>query len=434
MKHSPKHSPEIEGSVLNSCLTAYELHGHTIDLLTADDFYDPWNRRLFEAIQKRHRTNAPVDTNMVYADFHGSEQDLRKLEQVQSHLPMFNRQDEYIRELQDLKAHRAICKALLELLVMANDPSRGARDLATEAPKLLSAALLLVPQQAAIETLSDLCAQLGRELIDGVEERVVPTGVAELDALLTGGGFGASHLIVLGGRPGSGKSAEVANFAYHAAERGTPTLFVSLEMTNLEQARRIVQSRATQPIRNPEYFAGMLGRVHDANLPLDFWAPPTLTPGELRAVCQRAAVKQPYGFIVVDYLQLMQADGRFQRSRYETVSEISRAMKQLAMELQIPVLAVAQLNRNAGEFDAPQISDLRDSGQIEQDANTILLLHRLSDEHPRVHLRVAKQRNGRLGLVRQEFERDLMQFHAWDGTEDPSSRSKNKPNPFGGAV
>jgi len=427
MRISMKFSEALERDVLGAYVVDHDTFGPWIDQLSPEHFYLPAHARAFAAIRRRHRAKEPIDSVSLRDDL-GHE----LVEDLTNTIPLVSKHEAHVAELKQYAQHRALAKVGLEIVALASEPGSPA-ELASAVPALIASAMQLGPSVAETETLRDVVARIGREMVEGTVHRVVPTGIAGLDALLRGGGFGEGHLAVLGARPASGKSALAAAIAHHAAERGTRVLFCTLEMASDEVAARIVQSRATVPIEDPAYRAGMLARVHDsaASAALDFVSVATLTPGALRAMCLRAAMRQPYGLVVVDYLQLLTPDSKTQRGRYEAVTEISRALKALAMELRAPVLAVSQLSRNAGDFDAPQLSDLRESGQIEQDANTVLLLHRVAADSTRVHLRIAKQRSGQTGLVRLEFRGDLMRFDPHDGTLDHPEDAAAAPDPFG---
>jgi replicative DNA helicase len=252
----------------------------------------------------------------------------------------------------------------------------------------------------------------------------VPTGFADLDDLTNG--FHPGQMIIVAARPAMGKSTLALDFARSAAiTHDLPTIFFSLEMGRSEIAMRLLSAEASVPLQNMRKgtvdgrdwttIAATRGRINDAPLYID--DSPNMTLVEIRAKCRRLKQRVGLKMVVIDYLQLM-TSGKRVESRQQEVSEFSRALKLLAKELQVPVLALSQLNRGPEQRadKMPALSDLRESGSIEQDADMVILLHRESAyerDSPRAgeaDLIVAKHRNGPTRTVTVAFHGHFSRF------------------------
>ena len=247
----------------------------------------------------------------------------------------------------------------------------------------------------------------------------VPTGFRGLDNIF--GGFKGGQLIILAARPSVGKSALAANIVTNAASTTGVTLF-TLEMSGRELVTRMLCSEAQVSLQNIRN--GMMGKWEQspliranstlASLPIQIDETPSITLNALRAKARRMVSKQGVGFIVIDYLQLMRSPSKkADLSRHLEVAEITGGLKELAKELNIPILALAQLNRDIEKRKdiKPQLSDLRESGSIEQDADIVMLMHRDKEkpEEPTT-VYIAKHRNGPLGQVQLNFNAQTSTF------------------------
>ena len=252
----------------------------------------------------------------------------------------------------------------------------------------------------------------------------VPTGFSELDELTNG--LHPGQMIIVAARPALGKSTLALDFARAAAiKHDMPTIFFSLEMGRSEIAMRLLSAEASVPLqsmrkgtvdnRDWTTIAATRGRINDAPLYID--DSPNMTLVEIRAKCRRLKQRVGLKMVVIDYLQLM-TSGKRVESRQQEVSEFSRALKLLAKELQVPVIALSQLNRGPEQRadKLPALSDLRESGSIEQDADMVILLHRESayeKDNPRAgeaDLIVAKHRNGPTRTVTVAFQGHYSRF------------------------
>ncbi len=252
----------------------------------------------------------------------------------------------------------------------------------------------------------------------------VPTGFTELDALTNG--LHPGQLIIVAARPAMGKSTFALDLARNAAIKSDkPTLFFSLEMGRAEIAMRMLSAESMIPLQSMRKgniadsdwtkLAQVRGNINDAPLYID--DSPNMTLAEIRAKCRRLAGRVGLKMVIIDYLQLL-TSGKKVESRQQEVSEFSRALKLLSKELGIPVVALSQLNRQAEQTKdkKPELSHLRESGSLEQDADVVVLLHREAagdSEHPRAgeaDLILAKQRSGPTGTVVVAFQGNYSRF------------------------
>lgn len=252
----------------------------------------------------------------------------------------------------------------------------------------------------------------------------VPTGLYDLDAML--GGFKPGQFVLIGARPGMGKSALLENFVRAAAKEDIPALFVSMEMFPDELVSRQVAAEGginLSQVLKARYSEGDFGRYAQtadrlAQLPIITDYSPRLTPAELRATVQRAVMEFGVGLVAIDYIQLMHARGyRSGDSRVQELSYISRECKAVAGEFEVPVIAAAQLSRSVeGRNEKrPLLSDLRESGSLEQDADIVMFPFRPSyynEELPLgdAELNIAKHRNGSTGLVNLVWQGEYVRF------------------------
>ena len=262
-----------------------------------------------------------------------------------------------------------------------------------------------------------------REALRGLRtpahERGLQTGIPGLDRLL--GPLVAKNLLVIAARPGGGKSALAAQIAENVARRGHGVLFVSAEMSLTEiQSRRILGESGLSESRIADGRLSLaessdLEEAVDAVASRPFYIlEGTPSPTEIRVHARRVrADEHGLGLVVVDYLQLLAAQSKFQ-SRENAVSEMSRALKKLAGDLEVPVVAACQLNRESkkGEEREPRLEDLRESGAIEQDADLVLLLHRIASSEERINAILPKARNRKQGRTELRFRGEVFRFES----------------------
>ncbi|MDC8756245.1 replicative DNA helicase [Janthinobacterium fluminis] len=323
--------------------------------------------------------------------------------------------------VRDRALRRGLMAAMDEMAALALNPgSRTAGEVLDAAQSALSA---LAETRALREPVRASLAMMAH--IDVLDDRVgrkytgIPTGFAEIDALLTGGP-NRGALVILGARPSMGKTALALNIATNVA-RDYSVLFLSQEMQNGELLDRALAALGHIPLgsvirgdlNDADWvsFGAANARLNDLNLHLD--DQPALTLLDVRGKARLIKRKHGLDLLVVDYLQLMSGEGDNRNSQIE---EISRGLKALAKELNIVVLALSQLSRNAANKSRPQLSDLRDSGAIEQDADIVMFVHRDEVDNPQSHLRgcadvfIAKNRQGRIDDVMLAYEGMYTQF------------------------
>jgi len=254
---------------------------------------------------------------------------------------------------------------------------------------------------------------------NAVQPGCVPSGFKDMDRMLTG--FKPDQLIILGARPSVGKSALALNIITHAVKENFGCLFFSLEMGRGQQTSRMICSESgitLQRIKDGLMSKDDLRKIGNTGASLSqkrFWIETTagITLHELRSIARRMAYKKEIDFIVIDYLQLMKCPSRrADNNRALEISDITSGLKQLAMELHIPIMALSQLNRDAERSGMPKASNLRESGSIEQDADIIILMDRdKADKNEVCRISIEKQRDGATGPLELWFTGENTKFH-----------------------
>ena len=415
----PPNNPEAERSVLGSMIQDREALLLGIEMLTREDFYQPAHQEIFDAMRQ-------LNAEMRVCDILTVDNELSR----RGTLPGVGGTDyliglsETVPSTVNARAYMQIVseKAILRRLISAGDGIE--RDCYAEAApveeilgKAEKSIFDIVMRKSEGDTLVPISEILPRtfEKIDRLAQLKgaldgVPTGFADLDSLLTG--LHGGELIVVGARPSMGKTSFGLNVAMQAARQGFSVAIFSLEMPREQLVMRLLCSDARvdlQAVRHGSLkdedwlsLSQALGPLAASQIYIDDTS--GLTPTMLRSRCRRLKMERKLDLIVVDYLQLMTTGGRAE-NRQNEVSEISRNLKGIAKELDVPLLALAQLSR-AGAQRAdkrPILSDLRESGAIEQDADVIMFLHREDYYNPDTEEKniaeviVSKQRNGPLG-------------------------------------
>jgi replicative DNA helicase len=436
----PPHSIEAEASVLGGLLLDNGAWDRVGDLLTDGDFYRYEHKLIYAAIGALVNATKPADVITVYEQL----QSLGKAEETGG-LAYLNSLAQYVPSAGNIRRYAEIVRerSILRKLVSASD------EIATAA---------FNPQGKAVDKILDEAEQkifnIGEEgsrmkqgfqsmdslvvdLLDRVQEMAdnpnditgVPTGFYDLDRMTSG--LQAGDMIVLAARPSMGKTSLAINIAEHVAlHEGLPVAVFSMEMGAAQLAVRIVGSIGridqghlrTGKLSDDEWprLTEAIEKLRTISLFID--ESPGLTPSELRANARRLARQcGKLGLIVVDYLQLMSgSSGGADENRATELGEISRGLKMLAKELQCPVIALSQLNRSVETRTdkRPMMSDLRESGAIEQDADVIMFIYRddyynkESKEPGVAEVIIGKQRNGPTGTVKLAFLKPLTKFES----------------------
>lgn len=436
----PPHSIEAESSVLGGLLLDNHAWDRVGDLLVETDFYRHEHQLIYTAIAALVNASKPADVITVYERL----QNLGKSEEIGG-LVYLNSLAQYVPSASNIRRYAEIVRerAILRKLVTASD------EIATNA---------FNPQGKPVDKILDEAEQkifnIGEEgsrmkqgfqgmdtlvvdLLDRVQEMAdnpnditgVPTGFIDLDRMTSG--LQAGDMVVLAARPSMGKTAFAVNIAEHVAlNEGLPVAVFSMEMGAAQLAVRIVGSIGridqghlrTGKLTDDEWprLTEAIERLRNVSLHID--ETPGLTPSELRANARRLARQcGKLGLIVVDYLQLMSGSSCSQgENRATELGEISRGLKMLAKELQCPVIALSQLNRSVETRTdkRPMMSDLRESGAIEQDADIIMFIYRddyynKDSKEPNVaEVIIGKQRNGPTGTVKLFFQKSQTRFES----------------------
>lgn len=380
--------------------------------LKAADFTDDFCRRVFSAalmLEERGQTCDLVTLTDTASDIDAS----AAVDLTTQAVGCGALAGQYALTIRTAAQRRAITAECLNLARDAQDADKPLSELLDTARARLDSLAGDLPSGGTVSGTDALCGFYER-LIGGEVQPVVTSGFPRLDrALCIAGG----KLIVIGARPSVGKSALLLHLAMNALDAGRRVLLVSLEMGVDEVIGRMTARQSGVPVQaisTHSLSETQLGRVVEGF---------SLLPGDRFSICTTAQTAQDVrrealrmradgglDLIVVDYLQLLDA-GRKTSNRAEAVGVVTRALKSLAMELKIPILTASQLNRASERNDAPRLSDLRESGSIEQDADAVLLLHAANEkENPERDLTLAKNRQGRCGGFKLLFSGERMLF------------------------
>jgi replicative DNA helicase len=436
----PPHNNEAEQAVLGAMLLDEDAIITAIQFLRSGDFYSHANCRIYEAVLDLFNQGRKADLITVTEQLRQSGEldgagGLAYVASLTDVVPSSANADYYAKIVQDCSLRRTLLRISGEISAKSYDESKESRVILeetqqrifelTEGRQTLSykSAKDVIPR--AIETIEKLYKS--KEMITGV-----PSGLDDLDALTSG--FQPSELIIIGARPSMGKTALALTMAAHiSVEKKIPAAFFTLEMSDMALMLRLISGEAridSQRIRKklltPADIHSLMeaaGHIHDA--PLYIVDMPNMKLLDLRAQARRLRIQEKVEIIFIDYMGLINSEN-YQIPRWEQVSEISRSLKSLARELEIPVVALSQLTREA-EKERPNLSTLRDSGAIEQDADVVMFLQqeREADKNAagedfqkgrKTKLILAKQRNGPVGTIEIVFLPRYTKFANLSGT------------------
>jgi len=444
----PPHALEAEMALLGSMLHDWRICGEVLEIVrTGSDFYKQSHGVIYELLIElydKHQSADIVQLTERLKDKHLLDEvgNVDYLAELAESVPSAAAASHYARLVRDKAVLRNLISATGEILYDCYQSDEPVPDLLDKAMRNVFdiAQKGSKDDTAAInDLLQDVYEQLQARSESNEAITGIPTGFFELDEMLSG--LQRGDLLILAARPSMGKTAFALNIAEHvAADEKKPVAVFSLEMGKHQLAQRLLCSRSgvdshllRRNMLSPEHFGRLAMTVGElAEAPIYIDDTPGLTLLQLRAKARRMVSQWDIACIVVDYLQLMSAPGS--DSRQQEVSNISRGIKALARELNVPVICLSQLNRAAEQREGhrPRMSDLRESGSIEQDADVIMMLHRESYYHrndpnwerenpDRVNLAeviIAKQRNGPAGVVPLIFDGGTTRFrNAARGTE-----------------
>lgn len=419
----PPHDVEAEQAILGCMLTDKDSVISAMEVLKEDDFYREDNKAIYSAMLTLYGKAEPIDIITVKAELveNGKFDQIGGLEYLAvlpEKVPTTTNIDKYIKIVEEKSLLRNLIRTANDMIAAGYDQTEDVEDIMNVAEKKIFD-IIQNKNSKGYASIKDVLVGTFAELerlynqkgyITGVE-----TGFNDLD--LKTSGFHKSDLIIIAARPAMGKSAFAINIATHAAvSNNVPVVIFNLEMSKEQVANRILCSEAmvdsnkirTGKIDDNEWIklANASGRLAEAPIYID--DTPGISVTEIRAKCRKLKLEKDIGLVVIDYLQLVQGSGkRLIGSREQEISEISRSLKILAKELDIPVIALSQLSRGAEKRDdkRPMLSDLRESGAIEQDADIVMFLYRDdyynqdSEKKNIAEVILAKHRGGSTGTV-----------------------------------
>ncbi|MEC7640777.1 MAG: replicative DNA helicase [Nitrospinota bacterium] len=440
LKKLPPHNLEAEQSVLGACLKSNEIFAKSLEILNEEDFYKAAHKKIYKAMAELFEANEEIDVltlgerlrKIGEFDAVGG---LDYLDFLEDFLPTGAAVTHHAKIVREKKILRDLISASTEIVNRSYEDSENVEGLLDSA----EAAIFQISEKktkrsffslkeivkSSFESIERLFDKPG--LVTGVE-----TGFTDLDQLLAG--LQPSDLIIIAGRPSMGKTSfalDIARFA--AVHGGVPTAIFSLEMAKEQIGLRLLCAEAQ--VDSSKLRTGFLaktdwpkltnaaGRLAEAPIFIDDSA--LLSTFDVRARIRRLYAEHHLGLVIIDYLQLMHSSGRVDNRQLE-ISEISRGIKALAKELDLPVIALSQLSRAVeGRTDKrPQLADLRESGSIEQDADVVAFIYREEVYNPETgpsglaEILVRKQRNGPIGDVKLTFSKECTRFYNHADRED----------------
>ncbi|HJM04032.1 MAG TPA: replicative DNA helicase [Candidatus Saccharimonadaceae bacterium] len=437
----PPQNVDAEMSLLGAVLIDEETLADISEHVTAKDFYEKRHGEIYGAMMRLYEKHRPVDLLTLT-------EELKKkgelegiggsayLTELTNYVPTAAHAEAYAELVSQKAVRRRLIKASADISELGFDEDYSTQELLEKA----EAELFSVSDQSLKQDLVSLESIL-TDSFDRLEElhrnkgslRGVRTGYRDLDNMTAG--LQRSDLIILAARPSMGKTTLVTNLAYNVATVAKqPVLFFSLEMSKEQLVDRMLSDASgvdswgirTGNLSDDDFskLSDAMGEMAEAPIFID--DTPGLSVLEMRTKARRAAHEQPLGLIIVDYLQLMQASGRSDGNRVQEVSEISRGLKLLARELNVPVIGLSQLSRSVESRSPqiPQLSDLRESGSIEQDADIVMFIYREAYYNPETErenitdLIIAKHRNGPTGKVELYFHPERLRFMSLDRKHD----------------
>ena len=417
----PPHDIDAEQAVLGSMLTDKEAVNAAIESLKEDAFYRDDNRIIFQAIVNLYSKSEPIDIITLKDEL----ESMDKFEQVGGYeyltslpdkVPTTANEQKYIKIVEEKSILRKLIKTANEIIELGYDPTEDVENIMDGAEKKIFD-IMQSKNQKGYTPIKDVLVESFTKLEELYNRKQhitgVPTGFAELDYKTAG--LHGSELILVAARPAMGKTAFALNLATNAALRGNaPVAIFSLEMSKDQLVNRILCSEAmvdSNKVRTGKLdeddwvkLAGAIGPLSEAEMYID--DTPGISVMEIRTKCRKLKMEKNIGLVVIDYLQLVQGNKRT-ASREQEISEISRSLKILAKEINVPVIALSQLSRAVEQRPdhRPMLSDLRESGAIEQDADIVMFLYRddyynkESEKKDIAEVIIAKQRGGQTGTV-----------------------------------
>ncbi len=419
----PPHDIEAEQAVIGSMLTDRDAVMAAVEKLKPDSFYREDNKSIFEAIVNLYNKSDPIDlvtvkdelTSMGLFEKVGG---MEYLVLLPDKVPTTANAQKYIDIVQEKAILRNLIKTANEIIELGYDNTEDVEDIMNSAEKKIFD-LIQDKNRSGYTPIKDVLIESFNKLEELYNQKTritgIPTGFADLDYITAG--LHGSDLILVAARPAMGKSAFALNIAANAALRAkVPVAIFNLEMSKEQLVDRILCSEAmvdsnkvrTGKLEEDDWskLASVVGPLSDSNIYID--DTPGISVMEIRTRCRKLKIERDIGLVVIDYLQLVQGSSKKNGSREQEIAEISRSLKILAKELNVPVIALSQLSRAVEQRPdhRPMLSDLRESGSIEQDADIVMFLYRDdyynkdSEEKDISEVIVAKHRAGSTGTVK----------------------------------
>lgn len=430
---------DAEASLLGSILIDSDAIVKIADSITSNDFFDKKHSYIYEAILQLYEERSAIDV-LTLSDKLNSNGHLELiggagiLTDLTNFVPTASHVEQYAEIVNQKALRRRLIATSKEIGELGQDESKQLRELIEEAEtKLFNVSQQHIKQN--IVSIESILAESFDRLDDLHKDknkiRGVPTGFKDLDNTLAG--FQPSDLIILAARPSMGKTALALNFAHNIATKSNqPVLIFSLEMSKEQLVDRLLSMESgvdawalrTGNLTDSDFekIGRAMGSLSEAPIYID--DSPGITVSDLRTKARREAHKYPLGLIIVDYLQLMSGSSRFgsDGNRVQEISEISRGLKGIARELNVPMLALSQLSRSVESRSPqiPQLADLRESGSIEQDADVVAFIYREDYYNPETERKrltdifIKKHRNGPTGGVELYFDNEKQRFRSVD--------------------
>lgn len=437
----PPQNIDAEKSLLGAVLIDEETLADISEHVTARDFYDRRHAIIYDAMMRLFEKHKPVDLLTLTEELKAKKEldtigGSAYLTELTNYVPTAAHAEAYAELVSQKAVRRRLIKASGDISELGYNEESTTQELLQQA----EAELFSVSDQSLKQDLISIESIL-TESFDRMEElhrnkgtlRGVQTGYRDLDNMTAG--FQKSDLIILAARPAMGKTTLVTNLAYNVATIAKQSvLFFSLEMSKEQLVDRMLADASgvdawnirTGNLSDEDFskISEAMGELAEAPIFID--DTPGMTVLEMRTKARRAAHDHPLGLIIIDYLQLMQGSGRDGGNRVQEVSEISRGLKLIARELNVPVIALSQLSRSVESRSPqiPQLADLRESGSIEQDADIVMFIYREAYYNPETErenitdLIIAKHRNGPTGKVELYFHPERLRFMSLDHRHD----------------
>lgn len=442
----PPQNTDAEASLLGALLIDPDAIVRVADGLHVDDFYEERHQRIYEAISKLYEKHHPIDaltlSNQLKDDgFLDVVGGASYLTELANYVPTAAHVETYAGIVSEKAMRRRLIKASQDIVSLGYDEAKTIQEVIETA----ETDLFEVSQRHVKQDIQSLEAILAEsfERLDELHRnkgkiRGVPTGFKDMDNILAG--WQRSDLVVLAARPAMGKTAVSLNFAHNVAVKAEqPVLVFSLEMSKEQIVDRLLSMESGVDAWNIrtgnlsdadfEKIGLAMGTLSEAPIYID--DTPGITVSEMRTKARREQHQRQLGLIIVDYLQLMSGSSKFgsEGNRVQEISEISRGLKLIARELNVPVIALSQLSRSVESRSPqiPQLADLRESGSIEQDADIVMFLYREEYYNPETtrknitDILIKKHRNGPTGQVELYFDAQKQRFKSLDRRSGPTT-------------